>query len=71
MKLITFAELKPLKGIFYCRVHLMRKVESGEFPKPISLSDRRIAWIESEVDEWVTSHVTRRNLNNAQTKAAA
>ena len=65
MKLITFAQLKPEKGIPYCRVHLMRKVEAGEFPPPVDLSDRRIAWIESEVDEWVSDRAAARNLKQA------
>lgn len=60
MKLLTFSQLKPEKGIFYCRVHLMRKVEAGEFPKPIDLSDRRIAWIESEVDDWIATRAALR-----------
>jgi len=71
MRLLTFPELNSNKGVFYCRVHIARLVASGKFPKPISLSDRRIAWIESEVDEWVAAHVQRRDHNEVQTKAAA
>jgi prophage regulatory protein len=65
MKLITFSQLRPEKGIPYCRVHLMRKVASGEFPQPVDLSDRRIAWIESEVDEWVSARAALRHVNQA------
>jgi prophage regulatory protein len=62
MKLITFSQLKPEKGIPYCRVHLMRKIDAGEFPKPVDLSQRRIAWVESEVDDWVIGRVALRNV---------
>ena len=65
MKLITFAELKPQKGIGYCRIHLMRKVEAGEFPQPVQLSDRRIAWIEEEVDGWVSGRAALRRAKEA------
>jgi predicted DNA-binding transcriptional regulator AlpA len=60
MKLITFDQLKPNKGIPYCRVHLMRKVGAGEFPKPVPLSGRRIAWLEAEVDAWIAAAVEKR-----------
>jgi prophage regulatory protein len=55
LKLIPFDQLRPQKGIGYCRDHLRRKVRSGEFPKPISLSNRRIAWREDEIDEWLAT----------------
>lgn len=66
MKLLTFSQLKPEKGIPYCRVHLMRKVDLGEFPQPIDLSDRRIAWLESEVDDWVSGRAALRNVKEAE-----
>ena len=59
MKLITFDQLAPDKGIPYCRDHLRRKVKAGEFPKPIALSDSRIAWREDEVDDWLASRPRR------------
>ena len=55
MKLIDFKSLGPSKGINYSRDHLRRKTKAGEFPKPVALSDSRIAWREDEVDEWLAS----------------
>jgi prophage regulatory protein len=59
--LILFRELKPKKGIDYSRDHLRRKVKAKEFPEPVPISDRRIAWIESEVDDWVAARVAERD----------
>ena len=59
MKLISFGRLNPEKGIDYCRDHLRRKVKAHEFPEPVALSDRRIAWREDEVDEWLASRPRR------------
>jgi predicted DNA-binding transcriptional regulator AlpA len=59
MKLIDFKSLGPSKGINYSRDHLRRKAKAGEFPKPVALSDRRIAWREEEVDEWLASRPRR------------
>jgi prophage regulatory protein len=53
MRLIDFKRLGPEKGIGYSRDHLRRKVKDGEFPQPVSISSRRIAWIETEIDRWL------------------
>lgn len=29
----------------------------GEFPKPIKIGDRAVAWIEREVNQWVESKI--------------
>lgn len=28
-------------------------VGRGEFPKPVKISERRVAWLESDVDKWI------------------
>lgn len=60
MRLISFERLRPEKGIDYSRDHLRRKVAAGEFPKPISVSSARIAWIEEEIDRWLAERVAER-----------
>jgi prophage regulatory protein len=60
MRLVSFQELNPRYGIKYCRVHLMRKVSAGEFPQPVRISDRRIAWLESDVAAWIAAIAERR-----------
>jgi prophage regulatory protein len=67
VKLIDFKQLEPRKGINYSRDHLRRKCAAGEFPKPVPVSDRRIAWIEAEVDQWLADRAAARN---AQSGAA-
>jgi prophage regulatory protein len=65
MKVLTFSELQRIKGIPYCRDHLRRKVNAGEFPKPIELGDHRIAWIEEEVDAYLEALVAKRSSSPA------
>ena len=55
MRVITYARLRPEKGIEYSRDHLRRKCAKDEFPKPIQISDKRIAWIDTEVDAWLAA----------------
>jgi predicted DNA-binding transcriptional regulator AlpA len=64
MKLITFGQLAVEKGINYSRDHLRRKCKAGEFPKPIPISDKRIAWDETEVEAWLAAKARERDGNN-------
>lgn len=36
---------------------LYRLIRTGEFPAPIQLSPRAIAWVESEVNNWLQQRV--------------
>ena len=36
-------------------------IESGNFPKPVRLSIRTVGWIESDIEEWISS---RKPTNN-------
>lgn len=35
------------------RSSIYADVKLGKFPKPISLGERAIGWIESEIEEWL------------------
>lgn len=42
------------------RATLYRMIEKGAFPRPKSLTGgRAVAWLESDVSEWIASRVTR------------
>lgn len=38
---------------------LWRKVQSGEFPRPVKLSTRITAWSVESVREWLSSHTNK------------
>ena len=61
MRFLSFNELKPSKGVPYCRVHLMRLVEQKKFPAPVPVGAGRIAWVEAEVDDWLKAKVAQRD----------
>jgi prophage regulatory protein len=61
MRVIVFERLRPEKGITYSRDHLRRKCGKGQFPKPIPLSEHRIAWVEAEVDAWLAERAAERD----------
>lgn len=39
------------------RSTIYRKIRSGTFPAPVTISSCRIAWVEGEVDEWVAAQI--------------
>ncbi|MFZ2068391.1 MAG: AlpA family phage regulatory protein [Xanthobacteraceae bacterium] len=57
---ITFGELPGL-GIRFCRVHLQRLENAGQFPRRIHLSQRRIGWLRSEIEAWITARADARD----------
>jgi prophage regulatory protein len=67
MRVIPYGRLSPDKGIKYCRDHLRKKCKAGEFPKPIQISDKRIAWIEDEIDAWLAAKLKARDEGNCTT----
>lgn len=56
---LSYKELKSLKGIPYSRQHLYRLEEAGAFPKRIRIG-AKIGWYEHEIDEWLQSKADAR-----------
>ena len=44
-----------VKKIGWSKVTVWRMERAGLFPKRINLSDRRVGWKESEIEDWVDS----------------
>ena len=42
------------------RSAIYEKMARGEFPKPVHLGDRAVAWVESEIDQWVEDRISAR-----------
>ena len=32
-------------------------MEKGEFPKPVKLTERRVAWMEADIDKWISDTI--------------
>ncbi|MCG3726204.1 AlpA family transcriptional regulator [Vibrio cincinnatiensis] len=51
---MRFLKLKEvMEKTALSRSAIYRKMNDGEFPQSVSLGDRAVAWVESEVDEWM------------------
>ncbi len=51
---MRFLKLKEvMEKTALSRSAIYRKMNEDQFPQSISLWDRAVAWVESEVDEWM------------------
>jgi prophage regulatory protein len=43
------------------RTTIYSRIEKGTFPKQISLGERSVGWIKSEILEWINSRIKARD----------
>jgi len=49
-------QVERLVGLKKTAIYTM--IKKGEFPKPVRLSDRAVAWKQEEIEEWIQSRQT-------------
>lgn len=54
-KLIRLSEVLNKTG--FCKAWIYKLIKAGSFPSQIKIGARAIAFIESEVDEWIESMI--------------
>lgn len=59
MRIIRLKEVLERTGL--ARSSVYRYVAEGCFPVPVSLGDRAVGWVESEVLAWVLARIEERN----------
>ena len=59
------AQLIKLKTVIettgVSRSHIYALAQKGQFPKPVKLTERSSAWVESEVQEWIDTRIAQRD----------
>ena len=60
MKVLTYDDLKPQKGISYSKVQIWRLEKNSKFPKRVQLGPDRHGWLDSEIDEWIMARAAER-----------
>ena len=55
VRLIRRKEVQDKTGLGASSIYAMMK--SGEFPQCLNLSERRVAWIESDIDKWIAERI--------------
>lgn len=53
--ILRLPAVKSRTGLSRSTIYL--RITKGTFPTPISLGDRAVGWLESEINDWITSHI--------------
>jgi prophage regulatory protein len=48
-------------GITYTNTHLLRLEKECQFPRRVPLGANRVAWVETEIDEWLRERIAGRD----------
>jgi Prophage CP4-57 regulatory protein (AlpA) len=59
-QLVSF-KILAARGYVSNRVTLSRRIKRGEFPAPIRVGSRNVAWLQSEIDAWEASRIALRD----------
>ncbi|MBP8098880.1 MAG: AlpA family transcriptional regulator [Acinetobacter sp.] len=66
-RFIRRKEVQAKTGLGASSIYAMMK--QGKFPKAITLSERRVAWIESDVDQWISERIASHKASIAMMEA--
>lgn len=59
MKLLSKKQVR--ERVVYSIQHITRLEQAGKFPKRIRLGENRVAWLESEIDNWIVEKTKQRD----------
>lgn len=59
MRLIKITEVMGKTGLG--RTSIYKYIGLGQFPKPVPLGEKRVAWVESEIEEWILTCIQQRD----------
>lgn len=52
-RFVVYDQLAPEYGIRFTRAHLRNLEAEGKFPRRIQLSERRVAWLAADIDNYM------------------
>ena len=54
-KIVRLPEVKASTGLSRSSIYL--RIANGDFPKSISLGGRAVGWLETDIQEWLSSRI--------------
>ncbi|TKB51819.1 AlpA family transcriptional regulator [Ferrimonas aestuarii] len=60
MRLIKLKDVMYTTGL--ARSTVYKYMNEGNFPKPVSLGERNVAWLESEIQDWILEKIEQRDM---------
>ena len=61
MRFMRISEVIETTGLG--RSSIYKLMASGDFPKPVSLGARAVAWVSGEINEWMTARIDERDFH--------
>ncbi|RKG36491.1 helix-turn-helix transcriptional regulator [Acinetobacter rongchengensis] len=58
LRLIRRKEVQLRTGLGASSIYAL--MQKNQFPKPVTLSIRRVAWVESDVEEWILNRISQK-----------
>lgn len=58
-RLLRLPEVLSRAGV--SRSYVYDGVKTGRFPKPVKVTERTSAWVESEIQEWIDQRIAERD----------
>jgi prophage regulatory protein len=55
LKLLRLPEVKIRSGL--SRSTLYNKIKNNEFPAPVNLGGRAVAWVDAEIQSWIEARI--------------
>lgn len=65
LKLVSKKDLRLRYGIPYSLQHIARLEAAGKFPHRIKLGQCRVAYVEEEIEAWISERIAHRQTNPA------
>ncbi|MFZ3191995.1 MAG: AlpA family transcriptional regulator [Moraxellaceae bacterium] len=59
MKIMRLAQVMECTALG--RSTIYKLVAAGAFPKPVSLGDRRVGWVSTEIEDWIFERMAERD----------
>lgn len=59
MRVIRLKEVLDTTGL--SRSTIYKYIADGDFPKPVTLGERCVGWVESEVYDWLLARIEERD----------
>lgn len=57
--ILRFPDVRAKVGLSRSTVYL--RMSRNEFPQPVSLGDRAVGWLQSDIDQWLESRIALRS----------
>ena len=55
IKILRLPSIIELTGLSRSTIYL--RISKGEFPAPVSLGERAVGWVESEINQWLEDKI--------------